>query len=222
MTALLTAIRLADTAFPSGGFAFSQGLEPMLAEDRAAGAEAVLGFMREQVRLRFRTADRVALVRALEHGDDEDVLAAVDRALHAASPIEPHRTASLRNGAALLAAHVRLKTVGALSYQQRIRADRAFGHLPVVQGLVFARLGLGEGEAVRVAGYGLVMGIAQAALRLGRIGAIDAQRLIADVLVDLEAIADEPVGDAAPASFTPLSDIAAIGHARHRGRLFAS
>ncbi|WP_370874437.1 urease accessory protein UreF [Amorphus orientalis] len=194
----------------------------MLAEDRAAGADAVLGFIREQLRLRFLTADRVALVRALELADDEDALAAVDRAFHAASPIEPHRTASLRNGAALLAAHVRLGTAGAVSYQRRIRVQRAFGHLPVVQGLVFGGLGLGEGEAVRVAGYGLVMGMAQAALRLGRIGAIDAQRVIADALADLEAIADEPVGDAAPASFTPLSDIAAIGHARHRGRLFAS
>lgn len=222
MTALLTALRLGDSAFPSGGFAFSQGLEPVLAADRTAGADLVLAFIREQVRLRFATADRVAVVRTFRLADDEDAVAAVDREFHAASPVEPQRLASAKNGAALLAAHVRLRTEGAASYQARVRARRGFGHLPVVQGLVYRRLGLGEGEAVRVAGYAMVMGIAQAALRLGRIGAMDTQSVVARALADLEGIADADIDDGAPATFTPLVDIAAIDHTHARGRLFSS
>lgn len=223
MSGLLTAIRLADTAFPSGSFAFSQGLEPILAADRAAGADAVLAFVREQLRLRFATADRVALVRAFRVAHDEDALAAVDHEFHAASPVEAQRAASLKNGAAMLAAHARLATGGVASYQARVRGRGAFGHLAIVQGLVSRTLLLSEEEAVNVAGYGLAMGIAQAALRLGRIGAIDAQKIVGLALSDIEEIATMPVGDdAAPSTFTPLVDIAAIHHGRRRGRLFAS
>ncbi|WP_018697980.1 urease accessory protein UreF [Amorphus coralli] len=223
MSGLLTALRLADTAFPSGSFAFSQGLEPILAADRAAGAEAVLAFVREQLRLRFATADRVALVRAFRVADDQEALAAVDREFHAASPVEAQRAASLKNGAALLAAHARLGTEGTASYQARVRGRKAFGHLAIVQGMVSRSLGLKEAEAINVAGYGLAMGIAQAALRLGRVGAMDTQRIVGEALADIDHIAALPIPEgAAPSSFTPLVDIAATHHSRQRGRLFAS
>ncbi len=198
------------------------GSLPPLAADGAAGADLVLSFIREQVRLRFATADRVGLVRAFRLADDHEAVAAVDREFHAASPVEPQRLASAKNGAAFLAAHVRLHTEGAADYQTRVRARQAFGHLPVVQGLVYRQLGLGEGEAVRVAGYAMVMGIAQAALRLGRIGAMDTQSVVSFALEDLETIADAAIDDAAPSTFTPLVDIAAIEHMNARGRLFSS
>ena len=65
------------------------------------------------LRHRWATSDRVAVALAHRADGDLDRIAEIDRAVEAATLAEPLRTGSKRNGGALLAAHVRLKTPGA-------------------------------------------------------------------------------------------------------------
>ena len=69
----------------------------------------------------------------------------IDHAVEAATLAEPFRSGSKRNGNALLAAHVRLKTPGAVELRTRIEDGAALGHLPVVQGLVWRARGIERG-----------------------------------------------------------------------------
>ncbi len=219
---LLLALQHGDSLFPSGGFAFSQGLEATAAEAECLGSLDLARFVAAQIRHRWAGFDRVAVIRAHRAGQDLDTLAALDQEIEASSPIEAFRTGSRRNGAALLTSHDRLGTEGAAAYRRLLRQGAALGHLPVVQGLVWRALGLGEAEAAMLSGYVAVTGLATAAIRLGLVGAIEAQRVIAGALA-LVAAETAPVADhQALAAFLPLADIAACRHGRHGQRLFSN
>ena len=222
-TNLLTALQHADSAFPGGGFAFSQGLEGYSALRGPLKPDDVLTAIRTAIRLRWASSDRIALVFAYRAAPDLDDLAEIDFEIEAATLPEPLRTGSRRNGTAFLAAHARLQLALAHSYRTRISDGDAHGHLAVAQGLVWNALGISETEAATMAGYQFAAGQTQAAVRLGIIGALDAQRILAAIRDDIAGAVAEPVpAGAVLEGYTPLLDIAAMRHARQETRLFAN
>jgi urease accessory protein len=223
MSGLLTALQHADSAFPSGGFAFSNGIEGLTALgaplDRAGLAATAIA----AIRYRWASFDRLALIRARQAGDDLALIGEIDRAVEAATLVAPLRVGSKRHGSALLAAHIRLATPGADAFRAAIDARRALGHLAVVQGFVWRAIGLSQAEAVAISGYAAAGGLIAAAVRLGTIGAVDAQAVlksVLDVLAELIEVDVQP--DAKMESFVPWIDAAALRHTRAHVRLFAS
>jgi urease accessory protein len=222
MSGLLTAMQHADSAFPSGSFAFSNGIEGLAALgprlDRARLAAAV----DSTIRHRWACADRVALVHA-HRAHDLDRVAAIDAAVEASTIAEPLRTGSKRNGGALLAAHVRLGTPFAAAFRSLIDAGQAHGHLAVVQGLIWRNLGISEPHAVAMSGYTTASGLVAAAVRLGQVGAIAAQAVLGGALRAVEEAAKAPIPAAVEiASFTPLLDVASARQAHAHVRLFSN
>ena len=219
---LLTILQHADSSFPSGSFAFSNGIEGLSAMnaplDRRGLQDVVTLFLRH----RWATSDRVAL--ALTHRANEafDKVAGIDHAVEAATLAEPLRTGSKRNGNALLAAHVRLATPGARELRMLIEDGEAHGHMPVVQGFVWRARGLSEAAAVAVSGYSTAAGLIAAAVRLGRIGAVEAQSVLAAALATVAELSTSIAPAAGIESFMPWVDAAASRHARAHLRLFAS
>ena len=222
MRSLLVALQQGDSLFPSGGFAFSQGLEASIGEAAALGSFDLESFVALQVRLRWAGADRVALVRAFR-ADGLEAVAAIDREVEASTMVAALRAGSRRNGAALLTAHARIGTPGAAAYRELVRAARAPGHVAVVQGCLWRALGLAEEEAVAVGGYGLVSALMAAAIRLGAIGALDAQAMTTRLLATVEDVAAATVTEGqALSSFVPLAEIAVMRHGESGQRLFAN
>jgi urease accessory protein len=95
--------------------------------------------------------------------------------------------------------------------------------LPVVQGFVWHKLGISERDAVAISGYTTVAGLVAAAVRLGQVGAIEAQTVLAAALLVVGEVAEQAIPpDIDIASFTPWLDIAAARHARAQVRLFVN
>lgn len=220
---LLLALQHADSQFPSGGFAFSQGLEAASQLVSRLGAFSFVGFLEAQIRHRWAEADRVALVRAHRCGGNVDALARLDAEVEASTLAEGLRAGARRNGLALLTTHTRIGTAGADTYRAMIRDGTAFGHLPVVQGMLWQSLGLDEKTAIAISGYQAAASLATAAIRLGLIGAIEAQRHVADMLPVIEAVAAMPISEDEPLrSFVPLAEIAVALHGVSGQRLFSN
>ena len=223
MLSLLPALQQADAAFPSGGFAFSNGIEGLDAMGARLDGPALAGVTEAVLRHRWAPCDRIALAQAWRAGPDVARLAEIGRALEAATLPESLRLGSRRNGAALLAAHVRLGTPGASTLQAALQANALLGHLPLLQGALWRAVGLDEAAAIQVSGYTVASGLASAAVRLGCLGALPAQAALRDVLPLIAELSRGPV----PAidrlgGFLPWLDIAC---ARQQGaplRLFAS
>jgi urease accessory protein len=222
VSALLTILQHADSAFPSGSFAFSNGIEGLAAMhaplDRAGLRDVVAMILQH----RWATSDRVAIARAHRAGDDFEELAAIDHAVEAATLAEPLRSGSKRNGNALLAAHARLGTRGAAEFRARIADEKLHGHLPVVQGFLWRARGMSEADAMTVSGYTTASGLIAAAVRLGRIGAVEAQAVLAALLPTIDELSALVAPDAQIESFSPWVDAAASQQAHAHLRLFAS
>jgi urease accessory protein len=222
VSALLTILQHADSAFPSGSFAFSNGIEGLAAINAPLDRSGLRDIVAMVLQHRWATSDRVAVMRAHRAGENFDELAVLDQAVEAATLSEPLRSGSKRNGNALLAAHTRLGTTGAGELRAQVTAEKLHGHLPVVQGFLWRAHGMGETDAATVSGYTTASGLIAAAVRLGRIGAVEAQAVLAALLPTIAALSTPVAPDARIESFLPWVDAAASRQAHAHLRLFAS
>jgi urease accessory protein len=213
---LLAAIRFGDSAFPSGGFAFSSGLEGSHRDGMVRDEDDVTAFVAEQLEGNWHRRDRVLLGRAWAEPDPS----AADTFAEAVTTMSVLREASRRAGAATLATFAAVIDPGLADYRSRVLAGAAPGHLAVAQAVCLRAAGLTLETAEAVAAWQVVSGITGAALRLGICGHLGAQRVVTTVnplLLDL--LQRRPPTE--PAAFTAYADIAAQRH-DDGARLFAS
>jgi urease accessory protein len=218
----LALMQFGDSAFPAGGFAFSWGVEGLLADGFVPSRGALDALITEHLTERWARFDRVLLGRAFSAEALEE-LAEIDRLVEAMTLTLQMREGSLRAGKALIGVASKLGGTRAQAYRQRMAANATLGHLTVVQGLVYRDSGVTLRAAELLSGWTLVTGLVSAATRLGAIGHIEAQASLATARAVLAELLATPVAaDAEPHSFTPLIDIAvARGPARHV-RMFAT
>jgi urease accessory protein len=220
---LLTALQHADSFFPSGGTAFSWGLESLCNDRQIRSADDVQRFLVGQLRHRWATCDRAFLIAAHNAAGVPDAVAALDCDLEAMTLPREMREGSARAGGALLASHDRLGTPGAGDYRRRVRNGQAPGHLPVVQGLLFAALSLDAQTASAVSAHLLSVNVVSAALRLSVISHVDAQRILTatrPLVADLLRVPPQSIDDAGV--YTPATDAAVMRHEVQTARLFAN
>ena len=219
----LALLQYGDSFFPSGAVSFSWGLETLCAEGLIASAPDILSFLDGQLRHRWATCDRPALAASYRLADDPDALAEIDRVLEAQTLAAELRDGSRRSGGALLAVHEKLDTPGAAAYRALVRSGKALGHVAVVQGLVGHGVGLTLGASEALSAHTLLVGLLGAALRLGVMGHVDAQRSLQQVRgVVAEILAGPAPGVEAMSAFTPEAEIAVMRHEMAETRLFAN
>lgn len=218
---LLRTLQLSDSSFPSGGFAFSNGLETLTGEGKLDQPGHFEAFLDEQLIPRWASFDRWFLAHAHEASGNQAALTDLDWLCEAQSCVATLAEASRRMGRASLFSHDRIGTPGVAPYLKSLRAKAAPGHLPVVQGLIASAVGLSQRLAAVSAAHQLMIGALSATIRLGKLGALEAQAIQARLTPRLATAVDAPLPDR-PHAFSPLADIAAMRHAANRTRLFAA
>jgi urease accessory protein len=220
---LLAALQHADSFFPSGTVSFSWGLEALRADGLVRTAEDVTQFIAALLRHRWATGDRPILAAAHATGDDLEAVRVLDQLQEALALAQELRTGSRRIGAALLGVHARLGTRNAAAYRAWVLADRAPGHVAVMQGLLWRGIGLDLEVALPVAAHGFCVGLIGAALRLGLIGHVEGQRCLAGLHGLIADVLESPLpGLDEISTFAPACDIAFMRHEVQPGRLFAN
>ena len=219
----LALLQHGDSFFPSGATSFSFGLETLNEDGRIRSPAAVSSFLDGQLRARWATCDRGALAAAHAAAADLEAVARVDTRLEAATLAAELRRGSRRSGRALLKVHAALGTAGASAYGAWVARGAAPGHGAVVQGLVWRGAGLDLAAAETLSAHTFATGILGAALRLGILGHIDAQRALQGARGRIVEVLREP----APAlddlrTWTPEAEIAVMRHETATTRLFAN
>lgn len=220
---LLGALQHADSFFPSGSVSFSWGLETLHADRKVVAAPQLAEFVEGQLRHRWATNDVCALTAAFRAQGQLDRIAAVDEIVEAMTLAPEWREGSKRTGASLLNVHAKLDTPCAAEYRERVQKRTALGHLSVMQGMLWRAAGMTEETCRAVSAHTLCTGLVGAALRLGMIGHLDAQKVmlhVRPVLLDLLRL--EPADAAAIHAYTPQAEIAAMRHESQDSRLFAN
>jgi urease accessory protein len=223
MLSTLQAIWQADGTFPSGAFAFSYGVEGVVALRSKLDGTALAELATAIIRRRWSTFDRVALVRAFRAAGDLGAIADIDRDVEASTFGSTMRDGSRRNGGSFLASHARLGEATALRLRDAISSGVCLGHIAVMQGAVWQAMGLDEKLAQLASAYGVASGVTAAAVRLGAIGALEGQKVLRGCLPLIDTLVAHPVPDDAElSSFMPFLEIAAARHARADLRLFVN
>ena len=217
---LLRSLQMGDSSFPSGGFAFSWGLETLKADGLVVDGDGVKAFARSQLRWRWATADRPYLRKAAQaHGIEE--LVRLDREVEVMTLARELRDGSRRAGRSLLRAHEAMNTPGVSAFRLALAEGAALGHLPIAQGIVWAGMGMEIDEIETVSAYSLTAGIAQAAVRLALFGPLEAQSMLSSLRDDIVGLLNQAPPER-PYAFTPAAEIAVMRHERGDARLFAN
>lgn len=220
----LRLLQSADSAFPSGAFAFSSGLETLANEGKVRGAAGVQDVLAAQIIPRWLGFDRVFLHAAHEAAGDPDRLLEIDRRCHCQNTVDRLAEASRRVGRSLLSVHSRIGTPKVDEYRvllAEMQQPESTGYEPVVQGVVGAGLGLSPADTEVGALHAVVMSFVSAAVRLGRSGAIEAQSILVNVAPRMAGGLARPVPERAGA-FAPFAEIAAMRRPAQHASLFAT
>lgn len=223
----LRLLQLCDSGFPTGGYAFSHGLEGLHALGIARDAAGVRGFVRAQVEDGLAGIELPAAwhAHAAASAGDLATLLTLDELLDALKPVPAARSASTRVGTRLLEAAGPLLADGMVRrYLAAIREGRGRGHHAVAFAVTLAAAGLGAGETALALGATAVGGYVAAAVRLGVIGQTAAQGIVTELhpllCVVAERAADVALDDMG--GYLPLVDLAGLRQEGLGGRLFAS
>ena len=225
----LSALQLADSAFPSGRYTLSYGLETVVGEYQLT-SPALTRLLSDTVQFAVAPSDGVALACAhravADDGSlDADLVLRADRRLTAVKLAREARESSTRTGRAVM------RTVSAiaplppiLEYAGRMEAGESPGNHAVVLGVVAAAMGVRRLTAVAGELYAFCASWVAAGVRLGSIDHRTAQRLLHDLRPVTAGAARTAVdGDVARiASCAPFLDVMSMRHEQAELRLFAS
>ena len=211
--------QLCDSAFPTGGFAHSSGLEAAWQCGEAPDGEAVRRFVHAAI----GQAGRGGLPLLTAVFRDGARLEALDATADAFLTNAVANRASRVQGRAYASTCARVWPTPALTALDA-RAARLCGHYAPIAGAAAAALGLPLAAAQRLFLFQAARGVLGAAVRLGIVGGFEAQRLQYECAPVLDAVLARCGGldERHLAQTAPLADILQSAHDRLYSRLFQS
>ena len=209
--------QLADSAFPTGGFAHSGGLEAARQHGEVQNRDELVAFLRTSL----RQLERASLPLVVAAHEEPNCVEEWDRLTDAFLSNHVANRASRAQGKALLSAIPRIFPD---SGQQPGAPVLPFAHLAPAFGIITRRLGLPRLRSCRLFCFHQLRGVLAAAVRLNIVGPREAQSL----QNRLAPVAEEVVqrsqnlspGDLAQTA--PLLDLWQGTHDRLYSRLFQS
>jgi len=223
---LLNGLRFVDSFFPSGGYAFSSGLEAAVQGGAVRNAEELSRFV--IVSLTSGMGEREAVVVGLAH--DSFVSGVLDLALQADHELDAmklgreSRAASRQMGRQVirLAAEQTHRHRLIDEYLVAVEAEQTPGHMAVSLGLTLAAAGWSKEDAIASFLYQAATGYVAAAMKLMPIGQREGQRLLEGWIEVIEHVSQQAVHQRELRSWSPIHDIYAMRHSRLESRLFRS
>ncbi len=223
---LLQGFRFIDTFFPSGGFAYSSGLETAVQEGNVQTSEDLNRYVADYLWWGMGKCEAVALAQAHHAstmGNLDGVLKA-DTTLESMKLCRETRAASRQMGRSLFQnAAPPHDTQGILAaFREAIDAGQSPGHLAVVLGVMFQGVGWSQQQAIVGFLYQAGVGFVSASYKLLPIGQREGQRLLekwTPLIVELSQTIDvhTPM-----MSWAPIQEIYAMRHAQLTTRMFRS
>lgn len=224
--AFLNGLRFIDSFFPSGGYAYSSGLEAAV-HDGAVKDSAQLARYVEDL-LRGGISRREAVAVAVAHkasvtGKPEPVLI-IDAELDAMKMGRESRLASRQMGRQVIrvAAEQFEESAVLQQFHAKVEEGHTPGHLPVCVGLTLATCGWTREETIAAYLYHTAVGLVSAAMKLLPIGQRESQRLLAQWSPLLTELSRNAASMSAMVSWSPVQDIYAMRHSTLESRLFRS
>ncbi|MEZ0066370.1 urease accessory protein [Streptacidiphilus sp. MAP12-20] len=226
LDSLLVSLQLTDSAFPSGFYTLSHGLEGYV-QAKQVDQDTMPVLLEDLLRHSVGPADATALAlahRAVGAGE-WDALVEVDQRLFASKLNRELRLASTRTGRQMLdTARLALGGAELDHYTELVVAKRTPGCQAVVAGVAYAASGVAADQAVASDLFAFCVSFVSAGLRLRLTDHRRAQitlRALAPVIAEVTAEAlERELADLG--GCVPVADVMSGRHERAEARMFAS
>lgn len=223
---LIQGLRFLDSFFPSGGFAYSSGLEAAVQGGAIKSTQDLSRYVTDLLRNEIGQREAIAVAVAHQAITQDHLAGALDadRELEAMKLGKESRLASRQMGRQVtrIAGEQFPASVVLQKYREALEAGAAPGHSPVAMGLTLGAAGWDRESAVAGYLYQTAVGFVSAALKLLPIGQREGQRLL-DLWTPMIAEISRVTCPERPlSSWTPVQDIYAMRHSRLESRLFRS
>lgn len=221
---LLRLLQVTDSSFPVGGYAYSHGVEWLVAEEKVRDETGLAGCLRASMEQTLRRQVLPSAAAAFRSRSPAR-LAAADAALDASIAGAAEREGGRAMGRRLLeAASGMAMAPGAASLLGAARRGETPGQFATAFAVAARDFGAAEGQMLAALGYSTLSALTQAAVRLGVIGADGAARLLARSAERLAAIVAEVVAARRlrVGSWAPEFEVAVMLQPALRFRMFAS
>lgn len=206
--ALLTLVQWLSPAFPTGGFAYSHGLEQVVTDGTLRGGGDLVAWLTDILAHGAGRQDAILLACALRDGADHDALAGLASAL---APSAERLRETMEQGTAFA------RTVTALTGR-----DLPARPLPVALGQAAAPLGLPADQVIALYLHSFAANLVSAAVRFVPLGQNEGQAALSALHPLVGRIAAETAGlderDITSAAFG--ADLAAMRHETMDVRIF--
>ncbi len=208
-----------DTAYPSGAYAHSFGLEELVESGVVRKPADLENFLIKQILPAFLTFEIPFFVRA----HDAAVSGNLDKLLSLDAELDAWRIpAELRDASRRIGSQ-RLNLLAQLDPSPLVTdllAAAPRSHHLVVTALELSALPVSQ--AARAFAFQSIAGLAAASMKLLRIGQTSCQQILRRTLAELGEEIDISLSRPVDGWFNPLLEIASLRHARAHSRLFIS
>lgn len=222
----LSGFRYLDTLFPSGGFAYSSGLETAVQEGRVQTSEDLNRYVADYLWWGLGRCEAVALAQGHRAACRRDLpgLLRADHGLEAMKLCREMRAASRQMGRSLLHNAVGHEPPHSIlhAFREAVYSGRAPGHWAVVLGVTLQTAGWNQPCAVAGLLYQAGTGFVSASYKLLSIGQREGQRLLEAWLTLMVELSQSVDAETPMTSWASIQDIDAMRHARLPIRLFRS
>ncbi len=224
--ALLEGLRFTDSLFPSGGYAFSSGLEAAVQGGAVKNSDQLARYVEDLLRGGMSRREVLAAKRANQAGAGGSLESALqtDRELDSAKLGRNSRLASRQMGRQVIriaADQFRRSTILS-TYRDAVESEQTPGHMAVSFGLTLGANGWEAEETAAAFLYQSAAGFVSAAMRLCSIGQREGQQVLGAWLPLIDRISREVDTNERMCSWSPVQDIYAMRHGGLEWRLFRS
>ncbi|HKO31551.1 MAG TPA: urease accessory UreF family protein, partial [Nitrospiraceae bacterium] len=219
-------LRFVDSFFPSGGYAFSSGIEAAVKGGAVRNVEELSRFVVEL--LTTGIGEREAVAVGLAHDSFVSgilkIALTADRELDAMKLGREGRSSSRQMGRQVIrvAAEQNNRHLLIDDYLAAVEAEQTPGHMAVSLGLTLAAAGWSKEDTIAAFLYQSVTGFVAAAMKLMPVGQREGQRLLDGWIEVIERVSQQAVHRRELCSWSPVQDIYAMRHNRLESRLFRS
>ncbi|WP_165887008.1 urease accessory protein UreF [Scopulibacillus darangshiensis] len=234
----LSLLQLVDSAFPTGAFAHSFGLETAFKENKLSGPKELYEWLQDYIRgsliptegiavfVSYQTIQKEIEINALPETVQED-LQRLDQKLTFSKKASESRDGTVKIGKRYLKiVHTLYPEAGLDQYAGWINERLCYGNPAIVHGWISAYLDIPCDQAIFTHLYTNVNNLLQSALRMAVIGQTDAQLILQRLypLMDEEAeqIVHSSPGEKDLCNYAIVQETEAMRHETLYSRLFMS
>lgn len=222
-------MQLSDSFFPSGMFSMSSGLESLANANKITNWNDVLNFILEQIEFQIFPCDCTVLSAIFTGAKNNDlkIVIDIDKKYYSMKFVKDVRISSTRSGKQVLNSLIHM-----IDYQdddnflhefnKKIKSKETPGTYPVTLAICAVYLGIPVESITRMLLYSFSSSVVSAAIRLGLIQHLDAQKILKLIAqpINTLVLSNKTKNMQDIWQFTPLQEIYQMNHERNESRMF--